>query len=85
VADVFEWDETVAYNEEAQYVGRMGREEAGRVPLEALLKPYKQYKQLFGEKKGRGWHLEGPSITLSIFKKGQNRHGPPFTLCRHTR
>ena len=48
---MFEWDETVAYNEEAQYVGRIGREEAGRVPLEAQLKPYGQYKQLFGEKK----------------------------------
>jgi len=27
VADLFGWDETVAYNEEAQYVGRIEQEE----------------------------------------------------------
>jgi len=31
VANLFEWDETVAYDEEAQYVGRIGREEEGGV------------------------------------------------------
>jgi len=31
VADMFEWDETVAYDEEAQYVGRIEREEEGGV------------------------------------------------------
>jgi len=40
VADMFQWDETVAYDEEAQYVGRIEREEEGGVQLEALLKPY---------------------------------------------
>ena len=39
VADMFEWDETVAYDEEAQYVGRIGREEEG-IKLEMLPKPY---------------------------------------------
>jgi len=39
VADMFEWDETVAYDEEAQYVGWIGREEEGGVQLETLPKP----------------------------------------------
>jgi len=48
--DLFEWDETVAYDGEAQYVGRIGREE-GDVQLEILPKPYWQDKELLGEKK----------------------------------
>jgi len=40
VADMFEWDETVAYDEEAQYVGQIEREEEGGVQLETLPKPY---------------------------------------------
>jgi len=53
VADMFEWDETVAYDEEAQYVGRIEREEEGGVQLETLPKPYWQYKELFGVKKAK--------------------------------
>jgi len=52
VADMFEWDGTVAYDEEEPYVGRIEREEGG-VQLEALPKPYWQYKGLFEEKKDR--------------------------------
>jgi len=51
VADFFEWDETVAYDKEAQYVGRIEREEEGGVQLETLPKPSCQYKELFEEKK----------------------------------
>jgi len=40
----------VAYDEEAQYLGRIGREE-GKVQLETLPKPYWQYKELLEEKK----------------------------------
>jgi len=50
VADLFEWDATVAYNEEAPYVGRIEREEEGGEKMETLPKPYKQYKELFEEK-----------------------------------
>jgi len=39
VADMLEWDETVAYDEEAQYVGRIGREEEEGVQLHMLPKP----------------------------------------------
>jgi len=51
VADLFEWDETVAYDQEAQYVGRIEQKEEGGVQLETLPKLYWQYKGLFEEKK----------------------------------
>jgi len=50
VADLFDWDETVAYDEEAQYVRRIEGEEEGGVELETLPKPYWQYKELCEEK-----------------------------------
>jgi len=53
VADLFEWDETVGYDDEAQYVGRIECEEEGGVQLETLPKPYWQYKELFEEKKAK--------------------------------
>jgi len=53
VADMFEWDETVAYDEEAQYIGRIEREEEGGGQLETLPKPYWQYKELFEERKAK--------------------------------
>ena len=51
VADLFEWDETVAYDKEVQYVEWMEREEEGGVQWETLPQPYWQYKELFEEKK----------------------------------
>jgi len=42
VGDLLKWDETVAYDEEAQYVGRIGREAEEGVQLETLPKPYRQ-------------------------------------------
>jgi len=53
VADLFQSDSTVAYDEEAQYVGRIEREEEGGEQLETLPKPYLQYKKLFEEKKAK--------------------------------
>jgi len=50
---MFEWDVTVAFDEEAQYVGRIEQDEQGGVQLETLPKPYWQYKELFEEKKAR--------------------------------
>jgi len=50
VADLFECDETVAYDEEAQYVERMEREEEGGVQWKTLPQPYWQYKELLDEK-----------------------------------
>ena len=42
----------MAFDEEAQYVGRIGREEDD-VKLEVLLKPYWPYKELFEEGKAK--------------------------------
>jgi len=50
---MFEWDETVAYDEEAQYVGRIEPEQEGELQLEMLPKPYWWYKKLFEEKKAK--------------------------------
>jgi len=83
VADMFEWDETVAYDEEAQYVGRIERGKERGVQLETLPKPYWQYKELFEEKKAKCWPLEGLSITPSTLKKGPNPHAVRFIQCRH--
>jgi len=53
VADLYEWDEAVTYDDEAQYVGWIAWGEEGGIPLETLLKPYWQYKELFEEKKAK--------------------------------
>jgi len=53
VADLFAWDEIVAYDEEVQYVGRLSREEEGGVELENLPKTHWQYKELCEEKKAK--------------------------------
>ena len=42
VADLFEWDETVAFDEEAAHIGRIGATKE-EVFLEELPKPYRQY------------------------------------------
>jgi len=52
-ASLFEWDDTVAYDEEGQYVGRIEREGEGRVQLQTLPKPCWLYKELFEEKKAK--------------------------------
>jgi len=51
VADLFKCDETVTYEEEALYVGRIGREDAGGIQLKTLRKPNWLYKELFEERK----------------------------------
>jgi len=52
-AYLFEWDDTVAYDEEGPYVGRIEREGEGRVQLQTLPKPCWLYKELFEEKKAK--------------------------------
>ena len=51
VEGIFEWDETVAFDEEAQYVGRIGVATKNEIKLEALPRHYWQYKELFEDKK----------------------------------
>ena len=51
VADLFEGDATMAYDEEVQHIERIRREDEAGVQLEALPRQYWQYKELFEEKK----------------------------------
>jgi len=50
-ADMFEWDETVAFDEEARMIGRIRSTRQEKVQLEGLRKPYWQYKELFENEK----------------------------------
>jgi len=47
IADMFEWDEKVAFDEEDRMIGRMGTTRQEEIQLEGLPKPYWQYNQLF--------------------------------------
>jgi len=84
VADMFESDETVAYDEEAQYVGRIEREEEGVVQLEALPKPYWQYKDPFEEKKAS---ILAPRRTfdhaINLNKGAEAPWGPIYPMSAH--
>jgi len=51
IADRFEWDETVAFDEEARMIGGIGYTRHEEVQLEGLPKPYWQYKELFENEK----------------------------------
>ena len=51
IADMFEWDENVAFEEEATYIGRIGSTKKNAIQLEKLPKPYWQYKELFKDEK----------------------------------
>jgi len=66
---VFEWDETVAYNEEGQYVGQIERKEEGRVQLEMLQNHIVSIRSFSKRKKIRCCHLEGPSTMPSTLRK----------------
>ena len=74
---MFEWDETVAYDEEAQYVRWIEREEEGGVQLETLPKPYGQYKELFEEKKAKMW---APRRTFDHAMNLKEGAEPPWGL-----
>ena len=51
IADMFEWDKNVAFEEEATYIGRIGSTRKNAIQLEGLPKPYWQYKELFEDEK----------------------------------
>jgi len=40
IADMFEWDETLAFDEEARMIGRIGSTRQEEIQLEGLPKPY---------------------------------------------
>jgi len=84
VADMFEWDESVAYDEEAQYVGRIEQEEEGGVQLETLPKPYWQYKHLLEEKKAK---MLAPRRTfdqaINLKEGAEPPWGPIYPMSAH--
>jgi len=47
IADLFEWHETVAFDEEARMIGRIGSTRKEEVQVQGLPKLYWQYKELF--------------------------------------
>jgi len=51
IADMFEWDSRVAFDEEATMIGRIGSTRQEEVQLDRLPKPYWQYKELFENRK----------------------------------
>jgi len=51
ITDMFEWDETVAFDEEAGMRGRIRSIRREEVQLEGLAKPYSQYKELLEKEK----------------------------------
>ena len=51
IADMFEWDENVAFEEDATYIGRIESTRKDAIQLEGLPKPYWQYKELFKDEK----------------------------------
>jgi len=51
IGDMFEWDETVTFDEEARMIGRIGSTRQEEIQLEGLPKPYWQYKELFENEK----------------------------------
>ena len=81
---MFEWDETGAYNEDAQYVGWIEREEAGGVELETLPKPYWQYKELYEEKKAK---MLAPRRTfdhaINLKAEAEPPWGPIYLMSAH--
>ena len=51
IADMFEWDEIVAWEDEARIIERIGATKEHEVQLDRLLKEYWQYKGLFLDEK----------------------------------
>ena len=48
---MFEWDETVAFDENATMIGRIGATKGKEIELDGLPKEYWQYKDLFRDEK----------------------------------
>ena len=84
VADLFEWDETVANEEEAHYLGRIEWEEEGGVQQETLPKAYWQNKELFVEKKAK---MLAPrrtfNHTINLKKEAVPHWGPIYPMSAH--
>jgi len=85
VKDLFEYDETVIYDPEALYLGRIWRmEDKVPVELEALPREYAQFKHLFRPEGLEKMPRDGHSIIRLTLRHGLNLLGDPFTLCHNT-
>jgi len=60
IAEMFEWDKTVAFDEKARMIGRIGSTRQVEIQLEGLSLPYSQYKELFENEKQKCWLLGEP-------------------------
>jgi len=75
IADMFECDETVAFDEEARMIGRIGSTRHEEVQLTGLPKPYWQYKELFENEKAE---MLAPRRTFDHVIKLKNGATPPW-------
>jgi len=75
IADMFEWDETVALYEEGRMIGRIGSSRQEEVQLERLPKPYWQYKELFENEKAE---MLAPRRTFDHAIDLKDRATPPW-------
>jgi len=85
IGGMFEWDETVAFDEEAQYVGRICRQEdPNQVLLDKIPQYYEDYHKLFltatAEKLAERRTFDH---TIDL-KPGPDPPGDQSTRCRHT-
>jgi len=84
VADMLKWDETVAYDEKVQYVGRIEMRTKEEYIWKCCQSHTGSIRTFLKRKRRQCWHLEGPLITPSTSRKGKNPHGARFTRYRHT-
>jgi len=85
VKDLFEYDETVAYDPKAQYVGRIGRvDEKDPMELETLPQEYAQFKHLFQPRASEKCRQGERLIMRSTLRKEPNLLGDLFILCHNT-
>ena len=76
IADMFEWNETLAFNEQARMIGRIGstRQEELEVQLAALPKLYWQHKELFDNENAE---MPAPRRTLDHVIDWKDGATPP--------
>ena len=75
IADIFESDENVAFEEKATYISRIGSTRKNAIQLEGLPKPYWQYKDLFKDEKAE---MLAPRRTFDHAIDLKERATPPW-------
>ena len=75
IADIFEWDERVAFDEDATMIGRIGAIKEKEIELDGLPKEYWQYKDLFASEKAE---MLAPRRTFDHAIDLKERATPPW-------